>query len=298
MVSLMVLGQAGTIITVDSNHFDANRILDKIRDQRPDRLALVGDAFARPLIDALHSRRSENLLAPLQAIISTGASLSDDCKQALMSHHAQLLILDTLGSSEAAGFAVSSPRPGYFYPSDTTKVFNDKGEIIQPGSDEIGVLAKGGYIPTAYYNEKEKSAETFTIINGERYVLTGDRAKVHKDGLIELLGRDSTCINSGGEKVYTVEVERVLISHPDIDDALVIGLPHPRFGKVVAAVVECCADVLDVETVQDFAKQHLADYKVPKLIFAIDSLQRAANGKPNYPLITQYAEQQQKQLAG
>jgi acyl-CoA synthetase (AMP-forming)/AMP-acid ligase II len=298
MASLMVLGQAGTIITVDDTRFDANRVLDTINAQRPHRVALVGDAFARPLIEALDKRRDEQLLSPLEAIISTGASLSDDCKQALQSHKPELVIVDTLGSSEAAGFAISSPSPGCFIPSPTTKVFNEKGEAIQPGSHEIGMLAKGGYIPSAYYNEPEKSAETFTTIKGDRYVLTGDRARVHADGLIELLGRDSTCINTGGEKVYTVEVERVLISHPKINDALVIGLPHQRFGKVVVAVIETPEQALDTDAIKSFAKQHLADYKVPRLIFTIDSLQRAANGKPNYPLITQYAEQQQKQLEG
>lgn len=298
MASLMVLGQAGTIITVDDTRFDANRVLDTIAEQRPHRVALVGDAFARPLLEALDKRRDEQLLSPLQAIISTGASLSDDCKLEFQDHQPGLLIIDTLGSSEAAGFAISSPSPGCFIPSPTTKVFNEKGDVIEPGSTEIGMLAKGGYIPSAYYNEPEKSAETFITVNGERYVLTGDRARVHVDGLIELLGRDSTCINTGGEKVYTVEVERILISHPNINDALVIGLPHQRFGKVVVAVIEISTQELDTEAVKKFAKQHLADYKVPKLIFPIKSLQRAANGKPNYPLITQYAEQQQKQLEG
>lgn len=298
MASLMVLGQAGTIITVDEQRFDANRVLDTIKSTQPHRVALVGDAFARPLIEALDKRVEEKLLSGLQAIISTGASLSDDCKQAFLQHNPELLIVDTLGSSEAAGFAISSPSPGHFIPSPTTKVFNDKGQALQPGSKEIGMLAKGGYIPTAYYNEPEKSAATFISIDGNRYVLTGDRARILENGLIELLGRDSTCINTGGEKVYTVEVERVLISHPDINDALVIGLPHPRFGKVVVAVVEFCGQEFNAAALQGFASQQLADYKVPKIIFTIDSLQRAANGKPDYPLITRYAEQQQKLLEG
>ena len=116
-------------------------------------------------------------------------------------------------------------------PSPTTRVLDEQLEDVAPGSDTIGIAYCGGYMTIGYYNEPEKTAETFVNIQGKRYVMTGDRCTVREDGMLVLLGRDSTVVNTGGEKVYTVEVERVLIDHPAICDALVVGLPHPRFGK-------------------------------------------------------------------
>jgi acyl-CoA synthetase (AMP-forming)/AMP-acid ligase II len=144
----------------------------------------------------------------------------------------------------------------------------------------------------AYYNDPEKTAETFVTINKERFVKTGDRCTVRADGMLELLGRDSSVINTGGEKVYTVEVEQLLLRHPVITDAVLVGLPHPRFGKMVVAAVEgpnLTADTLDVAAVQIYLKEQLADYKVPKKIYAIASMQRFANGKIDYAVITDFA---------
>ncbi|MCB1688948.1 MAG: AMP-binding protein [Halioglobus sp.] len=172
------------------------------------------------------------------------------------------------------------------------RVLDDELRDVAPGSDTIGMIYWSGYQPVGYYNEPEKSAETFPEIDGKRYVMVGDRCTVRADGNLVLLGRDSTVINTGGEKVYTGEVERVLIDHPAITDALVVGLPHPRFGKMVVAVVEgpgLDADTLDAEAVRAHVAAHLADYKVPREVLAIPSLQRAPNGKPDYAFVTGFA---------
>ena len=204
-------------------------------------------------------------------------------------------MFDTLGSTEASSYAISTEESGVFSPLATTRILDDQLCDVEPGSATIGIAYSGGYTPIGYYKAPEKSAETFVELDGQRYVMTGDRCTVREDGKIVLLGRDSTVINTGGEKVYTVEVERVVIDHPEISDALVVGLPHPRFGKMVVAVVEgprLTADNLDVAGVQAHVREHLADYKVPKHIFAIDDLKRAPNGKADYPFVNGYAEQQ------
>jgi fatty-acyl-CoA synthase len=160
-------------------------------------------------------------------------------------------------------------------PMPATKVFDDNLAEVTPGSDTIGIAYAGGYSSIGYYNAPAKSAETFVTINGERYVKTGDRCLVRANGMIELVSRDSMVINTGGEKVYTVEVEQILLRYQGVTDAVVIGLPHPRFGKMVAAVVEGTqlnADTIDVAAVQADLKQHLADYKVPRKIYANESI--------------------------
>jgi fatty-acyl-CoA synthase len=295
LIAIMAMGQGSPVITSSGAKFDADTALDTIARHKVGSLVLVGDAFAIPILEALNRRRDENLLASLGLLVSSGAILSDNNKAGFADHKPGLIIMDSLGSSEAIGFAVATDETGVFAPFPTTRVFDDEMREVVPGSDTIGIAYSGGYTPVGYYREPEKSAETFVEIDGRRYVKTGDRCNVREDGMLVLLGRDSTVINTGGEKVYTVEVERVLIDHPQIADALVVALPHPRFGKMVVAVVEgpqLTADTIDVAGIQAFAREHLADYKVPKQIFAIDSLQRAANGKPDYPFVTGYAEEQ------
>lgn len=300
MMALLMVAQGCPLVTLGGEKFDANATLDAIARHSVGGMVLVGDAFALPLIAALDQRAGENLIASLLMLVSSGASLSDASKNALLRHNPGLFLLDTLGSSEASGYALSTPEAGVFAPLPTTRVLDEHLEDVTPGNDTIGIAYCGGYMPIGYYNEPEKTAETFVNIQGKRYVMTGDRCTVREDGMLVLLGRDSTVVNTGGEKVYTVEVERVLIDHPAISDALVVGLPHPRFGKMVVAVVEgpgLTADSLDVAAVQTHVGEHLADYKIPRQIFAIDSLQRAANGKPDYPFVQSFAESQLDTLA-
>jgi len=295
LVALMVLAQGAAVVTLSGSKFDPTRTLDMVAKHKVGGMVIVGDAFAQPLIDELERRSGESPIATLQAIISSGSILSDESKAGLKRHKADLIVLDTLGSSESVGFGLATEEAGVFAPMPTTRVLDDQLQEVVPGSDTIGIAYSSGYTPTGYYKEPEKSAETFIEIDGVRHVKTGDRCRVREDGMLVLLGRDSTVINTGGEKVYTVEVERVLLDHPSISDAIVVGLPHPRFGSMVVAVIEgpeLSADGISVGEVQAFCRENLADYKVPKHIFAIDSLQRAANGKADYPYVTDYAAQQ------
>jgi fatty-acyl-CoA synthase len=294
IMALVNLGQGNALATLPGAKFDPDATLDAIKRHGVGGLVLVGDAFALPLIEVLDRRIEENLLESLAVLVSSGASLSDTSKAAFLRHKPGLVMFDTLGSSEAIGYGISTPEAGVFTPMPTTRVLDEDLKDVVPGSETIGMIYSGGFSPIGYYKEPKKSAETFVEIDGNRHVMTGDRCTVREDGMIVLLGRDSTVINTGGEKVYTVEVETVLVQHPAISDALVVGLPHPRFGKQVVAVVEgpgLSEANLDVAGLQAYCREHLADYKVPKLVFAIDDLQRAPNGKPDYPFVTRYAEQ-------
>ncbi len=294
ITALMMMGQGNSVVTLPGKRFDADTTLDAIKRHGVGCLVLVGDAFAMPLTEALERRADEDTISSLLMLVSSGAAMSDASKSVFLKHKPDLFMLDTLGSSEAIGYGISTPEAGVFSPLPTTRVLDEDLKDVVPGSDTIGMIYSGGFSPIGYYKEPEKSAETFLDIDGVRFVKTGDRCTVRDDGMIVLLGRDSTVINTGGEKVYTVEVETVLVQHPTISDALVVGLPHERFGKQVVAVVEgpALTDAnLDVAAIQAHCREHLADYKVPKLVFAIDNLQRAPNGKPDYPFVTQYAEQ-------
>ncbi len=244
------------------------------------------------VLEALERRPGEQLLASLETLVSSGASVSTETREGLLRHQPDMILLDTLGSTESSGYALSTPEAGVFAPLPGTRVLDENLQDVEPGSDTIAMVYGGGYQPIGYYKSPEKSAETFVEIEGQRYVMTGDRCTVRADGNLVLLGRDSTVVNTGGEKVYTVEVERVLVDFPAITDALVVGLPHPRFGKMVVSVVQgpgLNGNNLDVAAIKAHAAQHLADYKIPREIYAIDSLQRAPNGKPDYSFVTDYA---------
>ena len=292
MMAILMIAQGTAVATLPGVRFDPDAALTAIRKHGVGWVVLVGDAFATPLLEALERRADEGLFAGLQTLVSTGASMSADTRAGLLRHNPALLLLDTLGSSESSGYALATAEAGVFTPLPGVRILDDDLRDIVPGSETIGMVYWGGYQPVGYYNSPVKSAETFVTIEGQRYVMTGDRCTLRADGNLVLLGRDSTVVNTGGEKVYTVEVERVLVDYPSISDALVVGLPHPRFGQMVVAVVEgpgVTRNNLDVAAIQAHAAHHLADFKVPKRIFAIDSLQRAPNGKPDYAFITKFA---------
>jgi acyl-CoA synthetase (AMP-forming)/AMP-acid ligase II len=300
LMSIMMLAQGVPVLTIPGKKFDADLTLDLIKRHRVSGLALVGDAFAIPMVEALDHRPDEGLIDSLAVLVSTGAALSDRYREALLRHKPDMIVFDSLGSSEASGFAMSTTEVGVFKPLPTTKVFDDEMREVAPGSDTIGIAYSGGYSPVGYYQQPEQSAETFVEHEGKRYVKTGDRCQVREDGLLILLGRDSTVINTGGEKVYTVEVERALLEHPTISDALVVGLPHPRFGNMVVAVVEgrdLTEENVDVAGIRGLARTVLADYKVPRKIFAVDSLHRADNGKADYVFIKKFAQEQLDKLS-
>lgn len=294
MTALMMIAQGVPVATVSGRKFDADETLSFIKKHRVGCVVLVGDAFGAPLVEALDRRADESLISGLAVMISSGAALGPETRAGLTRHNPALVVVDTLGSSESSGFAMATGEAGVFKPMPGVRILDDALQDVVPGSDTIGMIYWSGHQPVGYYNEPEKSAETFPEIDGKRYVMVGDRCTVREDGNLVLLGRDSTVINTGGEKVYTVEVERALIDHPAITDALVVGLPHPRFGKMVVAVVEGPGlddSTLDADSVRAHVAGQLADYKVPREVLAIPSLQRAPNGKPDYAFVTDFASE-------
>ena len=222
-------------------------------------------------------------------IVSRGVMWSKDTKDGLLRHNERLIMVDSLGSSEAIGMATnttsadSQSETAKFTLGANTRVVTDDNRDVVPGSGELGRVALRGYTPIGYYKDEAKSAQTFVTIDGERYSIPGDYATVDADGAVVLLGRGSQCINTGGEKVYPEEVEECLKLHPTVADAAVIGLPDEKWGQAITALVEPHAgDEVDSAALIAHVKQHLAAYKAPKRIFAIDTIGRAANGKLDY----------------
>jgi acyl-CoA synthetase (AMP-forming)/AMP-acid ligase II len=196
-------------------------------------------------------------------------------------------IYDTFGSSESGTFAKSTsgtgntPTQGRFAPRDDAVVLDDELRPVKPGSGVVGRLARSGAVALGYYNDPEKTAATFPVIDGVRYIITGDHATVEADGTVQILGRGSACINTGGEKVYPDEVEAALKSHPDIADAMVVGLPDERFGQRVVALVVSRTGAAPSD-LDEHVRHHVAGYKAPRQVFPVEAVERFPSGKPDY----------------
>lgn len=285
--SVTVWALGGAIATMTSTRFDVEEFLDLIERRKVKSTFIVGDAFAKPILAALDAEPDRWDLSSLRVILSSGVMWSAESKEGLLRHHDRLILVDTFGSSEAVGMGSSVSTAGAASRTATFRlgagavVISEDGRVLEPGSEEIGKVAIQGSTPIGYYKDPEKSAATFPVIDGVRYSVPGDFATIESDGTINLLGRGSVCINTGGEKVFPEEVEEVLKTHGAVHDAVTVGIPHERFGQAVTAVVE--ADVtFDEAAVIDFVKERLAHYKAPRHVLVVDSLDRAANGKVDY----------------
>jgi acyl-CoA synthetase (AMP-forming)/AMP-acid ligase II len=286
----------GCIVTLAGRHFDPVEVLDTVERERVKSMTIVGDAFARPILRALDGDPGRWDVSSLRVIVSSGVMWSKETKDGLLQHNDRLILVDTLGSSEAVGMATSATTvdavaaSATFRMAPTTRVLNEAGDDVAPGSGELGLVAMSGAMPLGYHKDPDKSAATFRIIDGVRYTVPGDWATVDADGTVRLVGRGSQCINSGGEKVYPEEVEEVLKSHPTVADAAVVGVPDERFGEVVRAVVEPAdAAGVDEAVLIDHVKQRLAGYKAPKRVVSVPDLGRAPNGKLDYAAINEMA---------
>ena len=226
-------------------------------------------------------------ISSVQAIISSGVMWSAEVKSGLLKHH-DMKLMDTMGSTEGGIGSSIATRDN---PSETAKfsinpgviVLADDGEILEPGSEKIGLLGTSGLVPVGYYKDEKKSAETFKEVNGVRYSFPGDYAKLEIDGSITLLGRGSNCINSAGEKIYPEEVEEALKKNKDVFDCLVVGMPDERFGQKIVAVVSTVDNkALNEEELIEKTRSVIAAYKLPKSIIFTDEVKRAPNGKANY----------------
>ncbi len=295
--ALNTLSLGGSVVTLEGTRFDVEEFLDVIDAQGVKSTFIVGDAFAKPILRALNEQPERWDLSSLRVIISSGVMWSSETKQGLIEHNDGLILVDTYGSSEAVGMGSSvssgkgAAKTASFSLGADAVVITDEGELVQPGSGDIGKVGIQGRTPVGYYKDPEKSAATFPVINGIRYSVPGDFATIEADGTINLLGRGSVCINSGGEKIFPEEVEEVLKLHPAITDAVAVGIPDERFGQAVTAVVESEGSV-DESDVIAHVKAHLAAYKAPKRVFPVTNLDRAANGKVDYKRWTSHAEAQ------
>jgi fatty-acyl-CoA synthase len=283
----MLLG--GCIVTMEGRHFDPITLLDTIESQRIASMSIVGDAFAKPILRALDAEPDRWDISTLRVVVSSGVMWSAATKEGLLRHNPRLILVDTLGSSEAIGMAQSTTtaagagETATFQLGPNTRVLTEDLREVEPGSGERGRVALRGRTPIGYYKDPEKSAGTFVMLDGVRWSIPGDWAEVDGDGTVRLLGRGSQCINTGGEKVYPEEVEEMLKLHPTVHDAAVVGVPDERFGEAITAIVEPepGAQVVEADLIAH-VKAHLAHYKAPKRVLAVDTVSRAANGKLDY----------------
>jgi acyl-CoA synthetase (AMP-forming)/AMP-acid ligase II len=294
------LGQmlsGGKLLIPAHGNFDVPAILQAAADENAVAMTVVGDAMSTPIADELQANPGKYDLSSLFVIASGGAIMSPSVKARLLQLLPGKMILDGLGSSETgvmgsktSGMGEEETDEPKFTVSDSVQVLDDDLNPIAPGSGIVGKLAQGGHVPLGYYNAPEKSATTFVEANGQRWALPGDLATVEADNTITLLGRGSTSINTGGEKVFPEEVESQLKAHEHIYDTVVVGVPDERWGQAVTAVVQLRPDTgLDHEQLKEFCRSRLAGYKIPRHLVFCDNIKRSPAGKANYPWAKQYA---------
>jgi fatty-acyl-CoA synthase len=294
--SFQALNNGGCIVTLTNRRFDPTELWQTVTDKQVNVVVIVGDAFAKPMLEELDNNPGAYNLDSVLMIASSGVMWSHEVKEGLLRHKPGMILFDSLGSTEAVGMAGSAataadnPDTAKFTIGERVKVFTDDDKEVEPGSGDIGRLAVGGFIPLEYYKDPEKSARTFRTIDGIRYSLPGDYATVDADGAIHLLGRGTVCINSGGEKIFPEEVEEVLKLHPSIRDAVCVGIPNERFGEAVTAVVEPQADApIDEDDVIKHVKQHIAAYKAPRHVVVVPTIGRSPAGKVDYAGLRRHA---------
>lgn len=278
-------------VTILEPKFDPVRTWELVDKHQVQMLFMTGDAMARPLIEAYEAGNYSG--QSLFAIASSAAIFSKSVKERWMAKFPNAVFTDSIGSSET-GFqgtglqdasALSTDGPVVSIPK-TTAIIADDGTVLDPATDvgKVGRTARAGNVPVGYYKDPEKSARTFVEIDGVRYSIPGDYARIEEGNRITLLGRGSNCINTGGEKVYPEEVEQAIKAHPAVYDTLVVGLPDDKYGQTVAAVVQPrLGQTVELEELRTFLRSHLSGYKLPRLLTLVDEIPRNATGKAQYP---------------
>jgi 3-oxocholest-4-en-26-oate---CoA ligase len=279
------------------DHLDADDVVRTIEREQVAAVTVVGDAMARPLLAAIEKGIAD--VSPLAVIANGGALLTPYVKERLVEALPNVMVVDGVGSSEtgaqmshlSTNGAVST---GTFNAGpDTFVAAEDLGSLLQPGHDGMGWLAQRGYVPLGYKGDAAKTVATFPVIDGVRYAVPGDRARHREDGRIELLGRDSVTINSGGEKIFVEEVETAIASHPAVADVVVTGRPSERWGQEVVAVVALAdAARADAEELITHAGKSLARYKLPKAVVFRAVIERSPSGKADYRWAREQAVQE------
>ncbi|MEU7630779.1 acyl-CoA synthetase [Nocardia sp. NPDC049220] len=274
--------------------FSGHGVWQAIAKHKINLIFITGDAMARPMLDALIEGNPETGapydLSSLYVMASSAALFSPALKDQFLELLPNRMISDSIGSSETGFGGLSIVAKGATHTGGprvkidaSTEVLDEEGNPLPPGCGAVGILARHGHIPLGYYRDEAKTAATFKEFNGIRYAIPGDFARVEEDGSVTMLGRGSVCINSGGEKVYPEEVEGALKSHPEIFDALVVGIEDERWGQRVVAVVQCRTDNRPtLEELRPMLTHEIASYKLPRSLWFVDEIKRSPAGKPDY----------------
>jgi fatty-acyl-CoA synthase len=291
-LALASLLGGSTVVLSPDRSFDAARLLDLVDAEEVSFLVVVGDAFALPVVERLRAEPDRWDLSSLTVVVSGGATLSSSVRHALLELLPWIVVVDGYGTSETGGQitmayaagVVDPDGPPRFASRPDTAVLDERLRPVVPGSGRVGRLARRGPLPLGYFADPDATAATFPVVDGVRWAVTGDQATVEADGTIVLLGRGSSTINSGGEKIHPEEVEAVLKSHPAVYDAVVVGVPDARWGERVAAVVSPRRGAaVSVGELVDHCRAHLAAYKTPRAVVIVDAVRRRETGKPDYP---------------
>jgi acyl-CoA synthetase (AMP-forming)/AMP-acid ligase II len=285
---------AGNTVVLNPNrHLDGEQVWDIVEKEKVNSLTIVGDAMAIPLLDALKANPERWNLSSIFNVGSGGAVFSVSKQEEFRQFFPNVFITNSFGSSESGNMGFDSGEKkgkekglGNVTRSDFMDVIvvSDSEAARHAKAGEMGIFARSGYIPVGYYGDPEKTASTFVEVDGKRWLLMGDEARLEEDGSITVFGRGSNCINSGGEKIFPEEVEEALKGHPAVFDCLVVDTPDERFGSKVTAVVALRkGERLTLASLQDEARKHVAGYKVPRELHLVPEVPRTPSGKPVYP---------------
>ena len=297
--AMMPHATGGTVVLLPSRKFDADELLQLVEQEAVNQVVIVGDAFARPIADALDAAVRAGRpydTSSLMRMTSSGVMWTQEVKNRLLDHVPAVMLVDAMGSTEGAMATSVTTRDSQaptakFALNPTTKVFADDGTQVVPGDGRTGMVANGGLTPYAYFKDPEKSARTFRVIDGVRYSFPGDLATFDENGQMVLLGRGSQVINTAGEKVFPEEVEEAVKRVEGVVDCLVVGLPDEKFGQAVVAVASLRDGAsLDESAVIVSVKSQLSGYKAPKRVVFVAEVPRAPNGKADYPAAKALAE--------
>lgn len=296
--TMATIMSGGTVVTVDSHSLDPHAIWKAVEKNKVGHMAIVGDPFGRPLLNALDEEPGRYNVSSVIAIGSSGAMWTAEVKEGLLHHMPQAILTDNFASTEALGMGQSiatkdsATKTAAFVLGENALVLDENDEPLAPGSGVAGRLAVSGILPLGYYKDPEKTARTIKTINGKRYSIPGDYAVIEADGRLTVLGRGSNCINTAGEKVFPEEVEEALKTHPAIEDALVLGVPDPQWGQAVTGVVKLVnGGAFDEAALRAHVRERLAGYKTPKRVLVSGVPLRAPNGKADYKAAATFARE-------
>jgi 3-oxocholest-4-en-26-oate---CoA ligase len=278
----------GRVVLMTSRSFDAAEVLSAVQAHGVQELAIVGDAFARPLLAEMRAASQHGSpydVSTLERVVSSGVRWSPEVQRELL-RQGRMVLQDSIASTEGGPYGVSMVGPGdqpvsgrFTLPANARVVTADGADVV-PGSGEVGVLASTGALPLGYYEDPKATAEVFRTIDGVRYAVPGDAATVESDGTLTLLGRGNSVVNTGGEKVFVEEVEEALLGHPEVEDAVVVGVPSRRWGSQVTALVRVAAGTHPSPAdLSEHVGRTLAGYKRPREVFLVDAIKRTASGK-------------------